>query len=307
VNKGRAIGSAVVVLVLLSGVMVAASLTSVSTAADQVALHYEGGPLSSRRFADCVPVSTRRWHGPGDAHYLYPTNQRIFEATGARGADGDVIKVVSKDNVELSVPVSINFTLKTDCETLRHFHEVLGNRYQAYMNGDRTSDGWRTMLRIVVQQPLDTTLDRIAQNYEWRRLYNDPAVKAEIERQVNEQIAGIVQRQTNNEEFFVGWSALVQKPTPTNADLVQAIAAEQNNVAQANAARAKAEADEAAARAQVAVARADADKRKAEIAGYGGVEDYLKAKCIERGCNPYQPTIIGPGAAVPAPAPTAGG
>ncbi len=300
-KKARIIGIGSIVVVVILVITVASSFTNVSTAADQVALHYRGGPLSSKKFADCVPISTRKWHGPGDRHYLYPTNQRIFEATGAKNSDGDVIKVVSKDNVELSVPVSINFTLKSDCQTLRRFHETLGNRYLAFMEGDTTSDGWRNMLRIVVQQPLDTTLDRIAQNYEWRKLYNDPAVKSEIERQVNEQIASIVKRQTNNEEFFHGWSALVQKPIPTNADLVQAIAAEQNNVAQANAARAKAEADEAAARAQVAVARADADKRQAEIAGYGGIEQYLKAKCIERGCNPYQPTIIGPGAPVPTP------
>lgn len=299
-SKTRVIAIVSVISVVVLAAIAGASLTNVSTAADQRALHYKGGALSSKKFASCVPASTRAWHGPGDKHYLYPTNQRIFEATGVAGSDGEVIKVVSKDNVELSVPVSINFTLKTDCDTLRRFHEVLGNRYQAYMDGDSTSAGWRNMLRIVVQQPLDTTLDRIAQNYEWRKLYNDPVVKAELERQVNEQIASIVKRQTNNEEFFTNWSALVQKPTPTNVELVQAIAAEQNNVAQANAARAKAEADEAAARAQVAVAVADAEKRKAEILGYGGIEQYLKARCIERGCNPYQPTIIGPGAPVPA-------
>jgi len=190
------------------------------------------------------------------------------------------------------VPVSITFTLKTDCDTLRRFHETIGNRYQAYMDGDQTSEGWRKMLRIVVQAPLDTTMDRIAQGYDWRRLYNDPAAKADIERQVNEQIAQIVARQTNGEEFFTGWSALVQKPTPTNAQLTEAIAAEQNNVAQANAARAKAEADLAAANAQVAVQEAEANKRRADIAGYGSVEEYNRAQAIEKGLNPYQPTII---------------
>lgn len=270
----------------------ATGCASVSTAADQVALHYEGGAFSSKKFADCVPVSKKDYAGPGDSFYTYPTNQRIFEATGQKDADGDVIKVVSKDNVELAVPVSVNFTLNTDCKTLRKFHETIGNRYQAYMDGDQTSDGWRRMLRIVVQQPLDTTLDRIAQQYEWRDLYNNPEVKTAIEKQVNDSIAQIVKRQTNNEEFFGGWSALIQKPTPTNEDLAKAIAAEQNNVAQANAARAKAEADLAAAKAQLAVQQAEANKQRALIAGYGSVEAYLKSLCIEKGCNPYQPTYI---------------
>jgi len=264
--------------------------SSVSTASDQVALHYEGGAVSSKKFAGCVPASKKDYAGPGDTFYSYPTNQRIFDATGGEDSDGNVITVVSKDNVELAVPISVNFTLKTDCEILREFHQTIGNRYQAYMDGDKTSEGWNKMLRLVIQQPLDTTLDRIAQNYNWRDLYNKPEVKTAIEKQVNEQLSAIVSRQTNGKEFFDNFSALVQKPTPTNQALKDNIAAEQNNVASAQAAEAKARADKAAAEAQVAVARAQAESRKAEIAGYGTAEEYNKAKAIEKGLNPYQPS-----------------
>lgn len=288
------------VLALLA-ITVLSGCTSVSTAADQVALHYEGGSFSAKKFKECYGASEREYNGPGDNHYYYPTNQRFVDATGGQDSDFEAIKVVSKDNVELAVPITINFYLKTDCETLREFHETVGNRFKAYMDGDETSDGWLKMLNVVIRQPLDTTLDRIAQEYKWRDLYNNPEVKTAIEKQVNEQIEAIVRRQTNNKDFFDNWSALVQKPTPTNGDLVNAIAAEQNNVASAQAAEAKARADKAAAEAQIAVQAAEGMKIAAIIRGYGSVENYLKALCIQQGCNPFQPTYLVGGTTGPKP------
>jgi regulator of protease activity HflC (stomatin/prohibitin superfamily) len=280
------------VIVAVVGLMFMTGCSSVSTAADQVALHYEGGSFSSKKFAGCVPTSKKDYAGPGDSFFVYPTNQRFVDATGGDNSDFGAITVVSKDNVEMRIPVTLNFYLRTDCDTLRSFHETVGNRFQAYMDGDTTGDGWKNMLRVTVYQPMDTTLDRIAQQYNWRDLYNKPEVKAEIEKSLNENIEAIVRRQTNNRDFFNNWSALVQKPTPTNAELSNAIAAEQNNVESAQAAKAKAEADIATARAQKALAEAEAAKKRAEIAGYGGFENYNKNQAVEKGLNPYQPTYI---------------
>lgn len=261
------------------------------TAPDQIAIHYSDGMWENQEFKDCLQPSKRERTGMGDVYYYYPANQRFLDATGGPNKDFDPITVVSKDNVELRIPITVNFFLKTeDCNVLRTFHEQVGRRFEAWMGeGDtKTSDGWKRMLDVIIRQPLDTTLDRIAQGYNWRDLYNDPQAKTEIERQVNEQIATLVKRQTNNEEFFRNWSALVQKPTPVNQDLANAIAAEQNSVADARAREAKARADRAAAEAQVAVARAEAAKER-ELIKVLGLEGYLRLKAIQAGMNPFQP------------------
>lgn len=294
--KKKALTGGVVGIALLA----TSGCSTVNTVSNQVALHYEGGAFSSTKFKDCVPASTKQRNGPGDTYAYYPTDQRFVDATGGDKADFGAITVVSKDNVEMQIPITLNFYLRTDCKTLRKFHETIGKRFHAYTGSDEnTGSGWKDMLRVVVYQPMDTTLDRIAQEYPWRSLYNDPSVKTTIEKAVNENIEAIVRRQTNNEDFFDNWSALVQKPTPKNQALSEAIAAEQNSVAQAQAAKAKAEADIATARAQKALAEAEAAKKRAEIAGFGGIDAYLKAQCIAQGCNPYQPTYVVGGTKTP--------
>src|SRR4051794_6082356 len=92
---------------------------SVSTAADQVALHYSGGPFSSKAYKSYVPASTKKWFGPGDKEYLYPAGQRTYDATGGKKAERDSITSVSADSVEMATKVSITFQLKTDEKSLR--------------------------------------------------------------------------------------------------------------------------------------------------------------------------------------------
>ncbi len=282
----------------------ALSLTSASTAADEIVLHYEGGPLSNKRFSNCIASSTRDYNGPGDQHFYYPANQRVFDFTGKEGSDAEPITVVSKDNVELRVPGSINFNLNTDCQTLRRFHERIGNRYQAFMQegegGRVQSDGWVRMLNLYIGRAADTTMDRIAQQYGWRELYNNPAVKTQMEREVNEQIADLVQRQTDGDDvFFESFASLIQKPEPPE-ELKAAITQEQTKVAQANAARAEADAKRAQVAAEVAVAEQVARKVAARVRALGGAEAYLRERLIDRGGNPYQPTYGG-NTLVPAP------
>jgi ElaB/YqjD/DUF883 family membrane-anchored ribosome-binding protein len=146
----------------------------------------------------------------------------------------------------------------------------------------------------VIGKPLDTTLDRVAQNYDWRAVWNDPKVKAAFETEVNTNIETLVNRQAGG-DFFQNFTVLILKPDPVDPGLKQAIADEQNAVAEANAAKAKAEADEITARAQAKLAEAQAKTQQAEIKGYGGINSFLKHECILQGCNPYQPVIIGPG------------
>lgn len=172
----------------------------VSTEPDMVALHYSGGPMSSKSFKDCIPASTRQTNGGGDTYYMYPTSLRTYDASNDGGAEAKPITVVSKDNAEMSIPVSVTLTLDTKCEVLRKFHENIGNRYKGFWGGsdfedgnkDGIPDGWVQILNFYIGKDLDTMLDRVAQGYNWRELWNDPATKSKMEVEVEKNLSSAI-------------------------------------------------------------------------------------------------------------------
>jgi len=271
-----------IALAILLGVTLTGCATA-STPPDLIALHYSGGIGSAKKFQGCLDPSSRSGFDPGDKYIGYPTRQVSYDATGGSGAESAAFTVVSKDNAELRVPVTVTFNLITTCDTLRKFHETLGARFAAGFDPSGTSadapDGWRNLLNYVIGKPLDTTLDRVAQNYTWRQVWNDPQVKAALEKEVNANIDDLVARQAGG-EFFENFNVLIMKPDPVDPGLKQSIADEQANIAQANAQTAKAKADEATAKAQERLARAQARTKEAEIRGFGGIDNYLRYQCI---------------------------
>lgn len=265
--------------------------TSVSTGPDQVALHYKDGAFSSRKFADCVSPSQRVWDGPGDRHFVYPSSQTNFVFANA-DSDGAPITFVTKDGIEMTVEGVANLLLNTDCEALRAFHDLIGNRYAAYMVGDQRSDGWRRMLSVYIQRPLDTAIDRAGQKYTYTDLYTDPNVKAQWEADVVAALPDLVNRQTDGEvNFFENFAITLQKPEPPQA-IKDALIAQQEAVARAKAAEAEAAAKQKAAEAQIAVEKAEAAKIQERI-NVLGREGYLHQYAIDNGLNPYQPSTSG--------------
>lgn len=294
-RAGRAgkvvLGLGVVVAVLL-GVLVFARPTTVSTGPDQVALHYSDGAFTPRRFQDCVSSSSRTWDGPGDKHYAYPSSQRNY-VFGEMG-DREPVTFVSKDGIEMSVDGVAAFLLNTDCETLRKFHDLIGNRYAAYMDSadGNGSAGWLSMLSVYISRPLETAIDRASQNYTYTELYTDPNVKAQWEQDVLEQMPDLVGRQIDGEEeFFTNFAITLQKPVPPES-VKAALVAQQEAVARAKAKEAEAAAQVKAAQAQVEVERAEAAKIAERIKVLGR-DGYLKQYAIDKGLNPYQPTTSG--------------
>lgn len=299
-NSGRTPGKRAAVAVTAGGLVVVVLLlllvfarpTTVSTGPDQVALHYSAGAFTPTRFADCVEPSTRKWHGPGDKHFRYPSSQRNY--VFGPGGDREVITFVTKDGIEMSVEGVANFLLNTDCQTLRKFHDLVGNRYAAYMDADfgNGSDGWLRMLTVYMSKPLETAIDRASQNYTYTDLYMDPATKALWERDVLAQLPDLVGRQIDGtEEFFTNFAITLQKPVPPEA-VKNALIAQQEAVARAKAREAEAEAQRKAAEAQIAVEKAEAAKI-AEIVKVLGRDGYLRRYAIDKGQNPYQPSTQG--------------
>jgi regulator of protease activity HflC (stomatin/prohibitin superfamily) len=289
---GKALVTLGAILVVGLGLLMFIRPTTVSTGPDQVALHYSDGAFTPRRFKECIPSSTRAWDGPGDKHYSYPSSQRnyVFGEGGDRGA----MTFVTKDGIEMSVDGVAAFMLNTECRTLQKFHDLIGNRYSAYMDSaeGNGSSGWLSMLSVYLSRPLETAVDRASQNYTYTELYTDPAVKAKWEQDVLAQLPDLVGRQIDgDEEFFTDFAITLQKPVPPEA-VKDALVAQQEAVARAKAKEAEASAQVKAAQAQVEVEKAEAAKIAERIKVLGR-EGYLKQYAIDHGLNPYQPTTGG--------------
>lgn len=291
---------AVVVLVL---VIFMFALDGYSTPSDMVAVRVGKGPFEAKKIkGDCVQPSTRGYL-TNDEYNYFPTSEREWDATGQDGSDSGRFRSVTKDNVEMYIPVTVRFTLVTECTVLKDFYTSYARRYGVQFKNDGTfeetganyNQAWLTVLRKLVADPSDTTLDRIVQDYNWRDVWNNPQTKPEIERRLTEALQSNTSLlvQTAHESYFDNISVLVGKAQPVNEELSRAVAQEQTNVAKAQSAKAQADADAAKARAQLAVQRAEAAKTRTDIEAFPTVESYNINLCIRTpNCNPYPSPII---------------
>jgi hypothetical protein len=234
---------------------VTACSASVNTEPDEVAIAYSAAAGSATTFDKCVPASHRDGISVHDNTWTYPAGQRTFDFTGAQGAESKPLTVVSKDNVQLSVPGFATFALNTaidkdgKCPTLRLFHERIGLKYRAFFYGTDTDadssspdeSGWVRMLNVYFRQPLDRAMDAASQEFSWRELYNDPAAKQRWEARVG-QLAGQFITESAGGPFFCAPNftgagqcgdivLTLQKPQPPQ-NLVDALAASEAAKAQ---------------------------------------------------------------------------
>lgn len=190
--------------------------TRFATAPNQMGLHYNAGPFTATKFNDCVDPSQRVWNAPANKHYAYPIDKRTFTFTDEAIIDGtrvDSLPIValSQDSIELKVRGFVDFRLTTDCELLQKFHEDLGLKYEAWMDGTETSEGWHELLFIYVNQPLQRAIDEATQKYNWQDLYSDPATKTAWENDVKTLLPNYI-RQTMGDDYFAITSVTIQKP-----------------------------------------------------------------------------------------------
>jgi hypothetical protein len=274
------------------------------TPPDLVAVRVGAGPTESAKIKGCVDGGSRKWFWQTNDKYVkFPTSEREWDATGKKDSDSGRFSSITKDNVVMKIPVTIRFTLKTDCKNLTNFYAKFARRYDAHFtSSDDYTDGWETLLRKLIADPSDFALDRIVQEYNWRDVWKDPATKVALEKRLTEAINdpnSLLVQTANGKAYFENLSVIIGSPDPTNPELKAAVAREQAAVSDAQSKEAEARARAAQAQAEKAVAEAEAAKQRATIAGYPSVEAYLKAQCIAKGCNPYQPTFIWPGASAP--------
>jgi hypothetical protein len=224
---------------LLLAYMVAG--TRISTQPDQAGIWFKAGPLSATKFDHCVAPSTKELIGGlADKTYKYPAGQRTYEmaahqpgqAPGDGAPDAGAITVLTKDNIELTVEGVARFTLDTTCGSLQKFHEKIGIKYAAWMDGDKTSDGWRSMLRVYLRASMQRAMNEATQEVNWKDLYNSTAEKTKWENRVNELLPRYVE-QAMGDSYFGNYSLTIQKPTlpPKLQEALNdtQVAVEQNN------------------------------------------------------------------------------
>ena len=253
----------------------------------------------------------------------YPTRQISYEASdnfkdadqnglvdGDSPAERRVFTVVSnaKSPAEMKVPVTVTFDLTENCEDLKQFHRDFGSKYlpqdQDKVDVDKTSE-WIDLLNYVIGQPLEQTLIRVSQKYEWRQIWNDEKVRTEYVGALQEALPKESAARTNGKEYFTNFRVTVSKPDPVDQGLKDAIVNEQNSianarateakgVADANARKAQADADVIAAQAETKVAEQEALTRAAQIRGYPDPEIWLRKIAIDAGITPWpQPILVG--------------
>lgn len=275
--------------------------SSVSTGPNEVAIHIGGGPIEDAAIKTCVPSETKQvFNSPGDEYVRYSTSQRDWDATGQPGSDMGAYHAVSKDNVEMQVPIIVRFYQLTDCETLKAFYKNLGQRYGASINEDGSgNEGWQIMIRKIVADPVDVELGRIVQKYDWTDVRNDPKVRTEIADTLRDEITGLVDSNAQG-HYFEHFSVLVKKPEPTDPELKAEINNAQKAKYAAEAAKVTAKAARLQAIAEQKSAQAQAGKLQRQIAGYrlpgmtaaDAVRAYNEAKLIDNGGNPFQPQYV---------------
>lgn len=297
--------------IIIAALLMALSMTGcgVSVPSDMARIHMGDGMFENKTPKGCVAPGTKDNSITNDEYPLYPVNEREWDASVNDDADSGRYKSVTKDNVEMYIPLNVRFNLiapmsedeesKDDerCATLIEFHMKYGRRYGVEFEDDGSyNDEWIDVLRRLIHDPVETSLDRIVQGYNWRDVYNNPDTKTEIEEKLLDPSMGIVPfiERSAKGTFFENFAVSMGSAEPVNDSLQAAIAEEQNLVASSQARKAEAEAQEAEARARVAVARAEAAEQRAKIAGFGGTRAYLQYLCISTPTcgNPYRDQFL---------------
>lgn len=283
---------------VLAAGLVLTGCTAHHTDPSMVALRYSGGLTEGGKFVECVDPGVKQVSN--DTYYNYPTTQRedVWDSdrydpdAGANSpADGPDLQVTDNSGNVGFLKLKVVFTLNTECETLREFHEKIGRTRTAWFDeNSQYGSGWLWVMHNYISSAVEELSRNAAVNYSVEELWLQPAVRAELAADIQEKIQKAVNdRMEGDKQFFnIGTvSVLAANPTPEFQTLYQD---RKNAQVRAETAEANKTAQIAEAQAQTAVALEQAKARAAEIAGWGGADAYLKWLMIESGMNPYQPT-----------------
>lgn len=160
------------------------------TQSGEVALQYDGGVGASRTFVTCVPANAVETVGPSDDVYYYQVGARDFNFTRDPGADTGPLTTTTKGDgsnpgVELAILGQVKFSVTSDCDKLRAFHERIGLAKKVYSKtSGEVGDGWQSFIENNIKTAVDRVIDNESPNYTSAELYNQPDKRAEWEKAV---------------------------------------------------------------------------------------------------------------------------
>lgn len=294
-NKLKRFGLPVVLLVGLG------SLTACSeqyTDPSMVSLVYAGGVSEGGEFKECAEPGEKTYSN--DSYYPYPTTQRedVWDGDhwgqGNNSADQGDLAVIDKDGNQAFLKVKVSFTLNTECDVLRTFHEKIGRTRGAYFNSDGSyGPGWIWAMTNYISSAVEEDARSVAIKYSVEDMWLDPVVRDEMSSAIEETIQRTVNDgMEGSEQFYTIGSVRIFGAEP-NEEFMTLYSDRKAAQVRAETSEAVREAQIQEAKAKAAVARQEALARQAEIKGYGNVDAYLRAQMIEAGMNPYQPTYGG--------------
>ncbi|MFI6485226.1 hypothetical protein ACIBH1_45460 [Nonomuraea sp. NPDC050663] len=228
---------------------------SVETETNEQAIDYDYDMFSGTTEKEsCVAPGQRSWLDVNDYGVVLPADTRTFEFAGTpdagrpggflvkEGAEAGPITVSAAGNITMLVSGVAAFDLTTNCDTLDAFWRKVGRKYAA-----DTPEGWRRMLGVVVQQPLDRAMDAAAKPYTWEQLSGDNNIKQAWEKEVARLAQEFVKEQTGA-EYFTNFKLTLQMPVPPaslqDAKTAKEVAAQRNEAQIAENTRAATESEQ---------------------------------------------------------------
>ncbi|MCK9904670.1 hypothetical protein CC117_23625 [Parafrankia colletiae] len=153
----------------------------------EVAVVRNGGPLDNHRIRQIIqPASGRVWVGLYSDVHKYPAQQRFYTITANEGQgdrpDQEVVRVPSKDGVEMGIEGTLYFSLNTDPDVLRTFDDKFGTRkFRLLSDGDAYAPydgdkGWSAFLDTIIRPVIDNDLREQINTFDCAQLVSSCAL-----------------------------------------------------------------------------------------------------------------------------------
>lgn len=279
-------------------------------------LRYEKGASQGGKFVECIEPG--RKIVTNDTLYPYPNTQReaVWDSAnyekGNKSADYPDLELVDKNGVTVFTKMKVSFFLNTDCKpvkvgdktydggTLQAFHELIGRTRGAYFNEDGGyNDGWLWAMDNYVSSSVTDYMVKAARSTERdaESMWLDSAQSVTMQEELAKQMPALVNAGMETDlQFYDKFTVKIYSVTP-DSEFLGMYKERQSAQVKSETAELNRQARVAEARANAEVAEAEAGIKQEEIKGYGGFDNWNKAKAVENGLNPYQPTYIVGGSA----------
>ncbi|KPM56593.1 hypothetical protein ACG83_01375 [Frankia sp. R43] len=153
----------------------------------EVAVVRNGGPLDNHRIRQVIaPASGRVWVGLYSDVHKYPAQQRFYTITANEGQgdrpDHEVVRVPSKDGVEMGIEGTLYFSLNTDPDVLRTFDDKFGTRkFRLLSDGKQYApydgdNGWSAFLDTIIRPVIDNDLREQINTFDCAQLVSSCAL-----------------------------------------------------------------------------------------------------------------------------------